>query len=264
MDMKTMQGFGGHEVWRNFHFAKKKGDGMMKVTKLCIVLMLVAGLQSVVAADVMWNFDSYTTGNLFGQDDWSAADTTDIAVKDDTPYGGSGKYLSMTGSDRAAVHSTDQVYDSGMVVFEFANRRNGPGSKSGKFFVREQDQTTLIGVGVDTSGGDNWLVAHGEGGTNRIYHNTVATPWHSDWFLMRLELDLDNSLADVYWRDSESDPWTTIFTDYALASDAAVENIRLENRSYPVGYDEISITPEPATLTLLGLGGMGCLIRRKK
>jgi hypothetical protein len=233
----------------------KKGIGLLGV------LVLVLGLNGVATADVVFDFDSYTTGKLNGQDDWSATDTTDVSVLETDTFENSAKSLYMTGPERAAVHLADQVYDSGIVTVEYANRRvSGTGAKSGKMILRD-GSTWLLGVGVDTSGGDNWLVAHGDGGTQRIYG--VALP-SSGWFSVRIEVNLNDDTADVYWRATDSDPWTTVYTDYAVTANCNIDNFRLENRSANVGFDEISITPEPATLSLLLFGGVGLIARRKR
>jgi len=232
----------------------KKGIGLLGV------LVLVLSISGAASANVVFDFDSYATDKLNGQDGWSATDTTDVSVKDDAPFGGSGKYLYMTGTERAAVHDTDQVYDGGTVVVEFANRRSSTSAKSGKFVLRD-GEIWLLGVGVDTTGGSNWLVAHGAGGTQRIYDVALPT---TDWFIVKIAVDLETDTADVSWRATDSDPWITIYSDYAVTANCDIDNIRLENRSYAVGFDQISITPEPATLGLLLAGGLGFVIRRRK
>jgi hypothetical protein len=37
-----------------------------------------------------------------------------------------------------------------------------------------------------------------------------------------------------------------------------------KDRSGINGYDDLSVVPEPATMSLLALGGLGVLIRRKR
>lgn len=232
----------------------KKGIGLLGV------LVLVLSMSGAATADVVFDFDSYATDKLNGQDGWSATDTTDVSVKEDTPFGGTGKYLYMTGTERAAVHNTDQVYDGGTVVVEFANRRSSASAKSGKFVLRDGD-IWLLGVGVDNSNGSNWLVAHGAGGTQRIYDVALPT---TDWFIVKIAVDLETDTADVSWRATTSDPWITIYSDYAVTAGCDIDNIRLENRSYAVGFDQISVTPEPATISLLAFGGLALLRRRNR
>ena len=201
---------------------------------------------------------TYTAGVLLGNG-WNIIDNgvsepsdPDITVAVDhpcaDPYGGT-QYLSFAATTvyKSADHSLPST-DSGIVLVEYANHYLGPGNSSGKLMATNTAAgDTLLGVGVDNGGtGPNWLVAHGAGGTNRIYGPELP---NAGWFHIRVELDLDSDTADVMWRQTTAGPWIPIINDYAT-NDYALDGFRLENRKEAVGFDNVYIgdmdgKPEP-------------------
>jgi hypothetical protein len=77
------------------------------------------------------------------------------------------------------------------------------------------------------------------------------------WVEIKVEADLDNNLADVYYND-------TLLTSEAWGANPSIAAIDLfANNATAVYYDNIAVAvavPEPATLTLLVMAALGLLV----
>jgi hypothetical protein len=85
-----------------------------------------------------------------------------------------------------------------------------------------------------------------------------------------IKLDVTDGNADCYFRDHGATEWTSVgsLTDEAIVL-ADFNRIKVSNRGddYTGGRtDTILLTavPEPATMSLLAMGGLGVLLRRKR
>ena len=240
-------------------------QNVLTVVVAAMLLGIAGGAQAT-----LFDFEDppYTAGLLTGNGWTIVVGTTtypsysQVTVATAHPYGGN-QYLDLaqSGSYLTAAHAVD-TYNSGVVIIEYANYYDGPGASSGKLMATNAAAgDTLLGVGVDTSGGANWLVAHGAGATQRIYGQPL--PASLQWFLMRVEVNLDSDTADVMWKQNAGDSWSTITTGYAT-NNFDLDGIRLEGRKAAVGFDSVSVVPEPLSMVLLGLGGSFLVARRRR
>ena len=79
---------------------------------------------------------------------------------------------------------------------------------------------------------------------------------------------LTNSVAENSFTNASSSEWTTYTVTYtATGTDAGHQiGIWLTTNSYQELYDNVrlSVIPEPATLSLLGLGGLTLMLRKRR
>ena len=61
-----------------------------------------------------------------------------------------------------------------------------------------------------------------------------------------------------------ADVWTTYTWDFTIDSAAThIKFVPVQHNELSIGYDNVGVVPEPATLGLLGLAGAGLFIRRR-
>ena len=247
---------------------------MVRTNVLAVIvgLLCLAGVGPVQAASFDFEAPAYVPGLLTGNG-WEIiynyalpplASHADITIATANPYEGD-QYLNFAAAASDYFLSADHALASmstGVVTVEYANYYLGPGASSGKLMLKNTAADDfLIGVGVDNRKGvPNWLVAHGAGGTNRITGLPLPT---AGWFLLKIELDLDSDTADVMWRQTAADPWSTIMSGYAT-NDFVLDSLRLENRKEAVAFDSISIVPEPLTIALLTVSVPLLAARRRR
>lgn len=248
--------------------------------KKTIILSFLAAnslvLSNISQADVLFsdNFNSYTNGNLVGQGGWaahSAAGANPVQVSNGSiaiqqPSGSAEDVNHSLGATLGAgdtwYYSMNVDVTSSSTLVYFAMLLQGTGNFEGKLFVAPS-----------TVGGD---FVFGITGSASTAPTTWATglSFGSDYQVV-VAYDFDTTNATL-WVDPTSQSSTSVnntgsFDDAATAiafrqsGGGSVETI--DNVIVGTTFDDVvpTGTPEPSSIALAALGGMGCLfmLRRK-
>lgn len=140
------------------------------------------------------------------------------------------------------------------------NRPDGT-SRSASFFVSDVD---FYGTAITWL--DNGNVAYWGGGG--FYINDTGVPIiYDQWVSFQLDVDYGNDQVTVFYNGAQvaQDTLTGIGSGYADQLDIWLDTIPLADNPSPsdyVTFDDIYITPEPSTLSVLLLGAVALLRRR--
>lgn len=241
------------------------------------VLLVIATARHATAALVTWTetFDSYTAGNPLSSEspDWTAetGGDLDIAAR---PGGGGGNMVIGTTNDQERDYRSFGFINAATysIQFNFEMMLNSTNSAStspdlvrvwaGDSNNGETTQAINLGLrGNDMTGDAEW----------RSIHGTVvaATPSRGTWYEFQAIYSHAGTTdtVDVDYRESGTGTWLA-FTDYTLLSGSQLSTlsdnrVRLEIRnrvpSIPNAIDNVSVTPEPSSLLLVGVAASGLL-----
>jgi hypothetical protein len=220
------------------------------------------------------NFDSYTNGTLSGQGGWTA---TAVALTPMQVAGGTDKYvqLNTSGQDEyhalsASVPHTDGNFiETSMTINVSAAQANGdyfnhlsdPVGTSTLFYQRLFAKSTtggyLLGI-VATSGGTP-VTTYGTGVLAFNTEHTVDVIWNF----------VAGALNDTFSVSVDSLPYVNYTWDSTSAEPAQISAVNLRQgaaaNSATLQLDDLQVqgtVPEPASLALVGLVGLGLLRRR--
>jgi hypothetical protein len=263
--------------------------------KKLLILLLVLGLSSAAWAYPADDFESpKTVGDLDGQgggsgftNNWSSPDTTiDVDSETDNQFW---RYNS-DGSDDSSNRLFTALEAGGeyTIYLKFrASQKGGNGTDEwatntpGHFQLREDGAADPLHLKVNQSnvwmlndgtmmGMDDipdWYTAggHTQEEIDDYYENYVDN-W-ADW---KFELDLTAQTVAWYWMDNSSN-WDLVGTrgmgNAGDCSATTINRISLGGKINTTGvtqdFDDFYIVPEPATIMLLGLGGLA-LIRKRR
>jgi hypothetical protein len=247
--------------------------------KKLLSLILVLGLVSVASAAVNISSDAEDLtvgeGALNGQNGgtgwagaWSGSGSFDVVAETGNQYL-SNNYAGTKTMNRALSFS-DDVYSIQM-DFRMNSRQDtwGTGTCT-QFQVREASGADPVHIKWEPSFerirlGNVWLTDYGNIADGVI--TDLANPY-TGWVTIRCDINESTGSAKLYWEGTDG---SMVYQgDGAIESGTAgvdQANIKWSTRSGGVGsefdMDNISITPEPATIMMLGLGGLA-LIRRKR
>jgi len=238
--------------------------------KKFIVLLLVLGLASTASATVnVWDdFESgYPNGGGGWDGPWSGSSSFDWLEETGNKYLSNG-YAGTKSIGRDLSFSED-VY-SVQMDFRLGSRQNTWGTSSPcQFQVREGDGNDPVHIKWESSFeqirvGDVWLTDYGDIADGII--TDLANPYTS-WVTIRVDIDEVAGTAKFYWEKTDG---SMKFEGYgAIQSGQAGDDqgdVKLSTRAGGEGkeyeFDNILITPEPATIMMLGIGVLA-LIRKK-
>jgi len=236
---------------------------MCNFTKVVCALVAVLTL-SVTGLAAPWfdDFDSYASGSqLHGQGGWKGWDN------DPTWTAPTSSVVSLSPPNSAQIGGTaDLVHEYAEVggALQYRAMQFVPGNSIGQSYLillndysdgGPYDWSVQINFNMNTG---QLISDFGGGATLPIIRD--------QWVEIRCEIDLDaNTVTEYYGGTLLS---THVWDDDGRNTLDAVD--LFANGAVPVFYDDISLTvrdgviPEPATLTLLGLGGLGLLARRRR
>ena len=229
----------------------------MKI-RLFLGLPLAMAMTLSTHAAVTDNFDGYLLGSdLHGQGNWTGWDSNPTAggiVSDAYAYSGTQSVNISGGSDR--VDTFSGIFGGS---WSFSIMQYIPTISTGTSFVILMNQYNDGALGAKSwSSQVEYDMALGE---VRSGGNTL-TMVKGAWVESRFWINLATNTVHEYYNGEliRTGPWQD---GNGLDELQAVD--LYANNADPVYYDNLSVTqvPEPATLTILALGGLGVLRRRR-
>lgn len=217
-----------------------------------LLLGLCLAVGTANAALLEDNFDSYALGAWpTAGDTWVNEDGGDFTITDSQSI--SGKSVKMESWSRKIMHEFDRQTSG--VVTATAYIRPGNNAYRGVTFclADEWDDSRATYVTFQSNGKIQY---YPDGGT----WTDVVSYGSYTWVKLTLEVDLDTHTYDIYTDDilRVSD------AGFNKPGVAGIDKIYLDlNGPAFCWVDNVSITPEPATLSLLTLGGLGVWLRKK-
>lgn len=231
----------------------------MRNAAMAASVLALLCLSMPAMADYLETFDSYAPGSsIIGQGNWVGWMNSNAPayVSNAKSYSPGNSLLLAVGSDVVPKFSG---YSSGQWVVE-AYTYVASGSTGHANFIIKQFYDDANGHDNDATSID-WNMGNSQ----------VTMAWATDggpqalvydqWIPIRFEVDLDARLVKDYYNGGflGSYPYGTA-TEHDIA---AFDIWTYGGYSGAVYFDNISITPEPATMALLALGGLA-LLRRKQ
>jgi len=243
---------------------------MKNHTKRWIGMLLVLAIVSPTIGATIYSedFNSLTPGNLAGQDGWATVSgSKDIVVEPSTQNWGGVSFVQAAGINdsgsgySAAVRSLGTTYNTGVltVIFDVKDAKEGSIALGNGTDWARIEQGALTSTHVMMLG-QVWDP------TNRVDSGAGGNRF-------KLVVDFDNLTIDGWYEGNAANVnngiFTNAFNQNAITAGFSVDQIKITQRHGfgDVGaVDNITIdyVPEPATIALLSLGGLACLLRKRK
>jgi len=228
----------------------------MRNLRVVVVVLAILGVCSVASASIfMEDFESYAAGSaMHGQGGWKGWDNVAGAgAPASSLYANSGsKSVEIIGTSDL-VHEFDQA--GGQWVFS-AKQYIPSGATGTTYFILlntykdggPYDWSVQLACNMDTG-----VITSDNGG------GATASIAYDKWIELKFAIDLANNTVGEYYNGAlvSNHQWDDNVHGTLQAIDL------YGNNASSVYYDDITVVPEPATMTLLCLGGLA-LIRRRR
>jgi hypothetical protein len=244
-------------LWVSLHNVRRRRLKMRQIAMLLMVLGL-AVFAAQGAPVFQENFDSYTSWPDGG---WSTVGTTGLSSPGN---GGSGQALELTrpaSGETAAWHSFTEQSTGTVTAYIGQSINSSPGSAGGLRFLLS-DFTAGKDLGYICLTEDGFVTMNT---TNGYFESRRIGTYEADtWYPISISWD-----AVAKTVTASFDGGTPLTLGYAEAGANIANGLMAYNANTSGGtwysyVDDIVVTPEPATMGLLALGGLGMLIRRKR
>jgi hypothetical protein len=254
---------------------QQEGDGKMKkLITVCVVGLLVASVQAGE-----YDFESLGTGSINGKDGWTSTGLNGYVT---TPGGytsaGSGICVTTYGGTAASygTRANDATwgYDlSGVTTFSMGAAIRVDYNVSGYYGRAEMLLTNSIsgrsfGFGYEVLPWYYSPYIHDSLGTEINLGNLGMSKGTA--VDMRMDVDLTGEGLATLWANKDDTGWVQYGAPQSLQLMTAValptlmDGVRLEVKTRLGAFDDLYVTPEPATMVLLMGGALPVLLRRKR
>jgi hypothetical protein len=207
---------------------------------VCVIIAISA---FAVNASSVINFESpdYVVNSLInGQGGWTGPSDR-VYVKYDS---GSGSqvldFSDVVGSMRYASKSINPIYSTGQVRIEFLMKWLG--DLSGEIILKDAADNWIFSMGIGKNylqPGLYWQI--GEGPSGYITNSNMPTTIGGQRYIqISIYIDLNTNLVNVSWGEL-GQGLTSIFTNYAIASDASFAKLDMGNASAAAKFDDIRV-----------------------
>ena len=228
----------------------------MRNLRIVVLVLAIVGVSSVASASLfMDDFESYAAGSaLHGQGGWKGWDN-------DPAWGAPASNVqASSGSISAEIAgNADLVHEFGLAggILELSAMQYVPTGATGQSFFLLLN-TYNDGGPYDWSVQLNCDLAAGII-TSDFGGGATANILYDQWIELKFNIDLDGNTIDEYYNGALLS--THQWDDTGNATLGCID--LFANGASPIYYDDITVVPEPATLSLLCLGGLA-LIRKRK
>jgi len=228
----------------------------MRNLRVVVVLLAIAGVSSVASASLFVdNFEAYAAGSaLHGQGGWKGWDNDPAwGAPASNAQANSGSISAEIAGDADLVHE----FNLAGGILELSAMQYIPDGAAGQSFF-------LLLNTYNDGGPYDWSVQWNcDMDAGQIISNfggdATANIVYGQWVEMKFVIDLDGNTVDEYYNGTLLS--THEWDDTGNATLGCID--LFANAASPIYYDDVTVVPEPATLSLLCLGGLA-LIRKRK
>ncbi len=250
------------------------------------VCVLGFGVADLSAAVIDFDVETDFTGNFTNVDSTAAWNSSEYVTASDSRHnsicydtdnavGGSGDVFGVCTIE--ADFRVDHFQSGGGFWFGDGNASGVDRTNKHWVFFQIDDNDASNNERVRFFTGRN--MTNNSGGSGCDDYNEDTTLTVNNWIHLRLDVELVNSGTQVkatlkaYDSQTVFDATTLKFErscTYTAAdsltetSEVGVHLYNWNDEGYTSDFDNFSVIPEPATLALLGIGGLGVLLRRKR
>jgi len=226
-----------------------------------VMVVLVFGLTAGTRADFSDNFEPYDADtNIIGQGDW-------VDWGGGTAGAGDGGWVRTTPAigQKSLEIGGETSPDYADACWEFSGLTAWTPTFSTMTYIptsSDTKQSDINIMSVFANPGYSWMqtiVFDLAGGV--VKHDAATANIVRDtWIEFKAEVEIDDQELRTYYNGVllKADTWGGATKEFAAI------NLWCPSDAPPIYYDDMSVTPEPATLVLIVMGGLGLAARRRK